>query len=236
MRRSIHWAFTPPLLHLRMPRQWKASSLSSSALFSSASIKRKASDRSSSSLSSLPSTPSPPPKVEKGKSSPYFDYINDWNSKYRIYVNHVSNFIVHNPTLRNPKVNLNIWRNMVNAFRRRVIKSPQEALSKGDLLLFCEAMNGLPSSSPIHEEDAIIDTSELPIEVKEAMNTCSTLFMKYIQRDIDAVLGKDEEVFHKLCNISDLRLPHQIYAHTRFITPKSSFLPSCLKFYNDVDL
>ena len=76
-------------------------------------------------------------------------------------------------------------------------------------------MKELPSSSPIHGEDAIIEYSELSFDVKEVMKTCSALFMQYIQRDIDAVLGKDEEVFHKLCNISDLRLPHQIYAHTR---------------------
>ena len=134
-----------------------------------------------------------------------------WNIKYRSQVNLVVQDILqfHRPT--DLSFNMNIWRNIVNSFRRKLIKYPLEAMKKEDIQQFCQDMNDLVSKEVTKEKTNEIKT-----------RSC-LLFLSYINNEIQSHMGKDIELFHKLCNISDLRLPHEIYARTRLMKRKIFF-------------
>lgn len=96
-------------------------------------------------------------------------------------------------------------------FRRKLIKYPLEAMKKEHILQFCKDMDQL--------KDANLK-SELIEEIKT--RNCQ-LFLSYVNTEIETQMGKDIELFHKLCSISDLRLPHEVYARTRLMKRKIIF-------------
>lgn len=139
------------------------------------------------------------------------EILSQWNMRYRPQVNVIVQDILqfHRPT--DLSFNMDIWKNIVNSFRRKLIKYPLEAMKKEHIQQFCQDMNEMTSKGISNE---IINE----IRTRNCM-----LFISYINKEIESHMGKDVELFHKLCNISDLRLPHEIYARTRLMKRKIIF-------------
>ena len=134
-----------------------------------------------------------------------------WTSRYRPLVNDIVQDILHSHRPTNLAFDMDIWKNIVNSFRRKLIKYPLEAMKKEHILQFCQDM----------KEISLKETSSTKITEIKTKNCL--LFLSYINSEIESHMGKDIDLFHKLCNISDLRLPHEIYARTRLMKRKIIF-------------
>jgi hypothetical protein len=135
----------------------------------------------------------------------YNEVLLTWNLKYREHVNLIVQDILNDPVQQeNLIVDINIWKNIVNSFRRKLIKDPKDALKREDLMKFCSYADRLKES--LRQGS---DSYQTRMGIR---NDCAQLLLVYIKAEIESQVGKDLELFQKLCTISDLRLQHEQFA------------------------
>lgn len=105
-----------------------------------------------------------------------------------------------------------------------MIKVPSEVFSKEELCNFCGDIERLRNYS---SADEVVPLKELEAEIRSKY---VQVFLENVNEEIDIHLGKDISLFHKLCNLSDLRLPHELYSRARMMKRKIIFHGTCAVF------